>query len=118
MKHTDAEKKQQQIVRNLRFLARTLDTIYVIPGTKIRVGFDALLGLIPVGGDIVSLLLSLFIVSEGRRLGASRATQAKMIRNLLVDTVIGAIPILGDLFDLGYKANIRNLKLLGIQPDD
>lgn len=93
-------------------LARAMDSIVAIPGTNLRIGFDALLGLVPVVGDIVSQAISSYIIWEARRLGVSRLTMARMIGNSLVDMTIGAVPVLGDAFDVAFRANMRNLALL------
>ena len=93
-------------------LARAMDSIVTIPGTNVRVGFDALLGLVPVVGDIVSQAISSYIIWEARRLGVSRWTMARMIGNSLVDMTIGAVPVVGDAFDVAFRANMRNLALL------
>ncbi len=99
-------------VRITRRLAQLLDAAFTIPGTNIKVGLDALLGLIPGIGDLTGAALSGAIVVTAARQGASRSVLARMLFNLGVDTVIGAIPILGDLFDLGWRANLRNADLL------
>jgi hypothetical protein len=93
-------------------LARLMDSAVAIPGTNIRLGLDALIGLVPVAGDLVSNVISTYIVWEARRLGVSRLTVARMLANTAVDTVIGAIPILGDAFDVAFRGNMRNLALL------
>ncbi|MGH7637939.1 MAG: DUF4112 domain-containing protein [Gemmatimonadaceae bacterium] len=97
---------------NARALARVLDTAIGIPGTKLRVGLDALLGLIPGAGDAVSAALSGYIVLAAARAGASRPVLLRMIGNVVFDTVVGSIPILGDLFDVAFRANSRNVALL------
>jgi hypothetical protein len=93
-------------------LARAMDSIVTIPGTNVRIGFDALLGLVPVLGDIVSQAISSYIIWEARRLGVSRWTMARMIGNSLMDMTIGAVPVVGDAFDVAFRANMRNLALL------
>jgi hypothetical protein len=93
-------------------LARLMDSAVAIPGTSIRLGLDALIGLVPVAGDLVSNVISTYIVWEARRLGVSRLTVARMLANTAVDTIIGAIPILGDVFDVAFRGNMRNLALL------
>ena len=98
---------------HLRRLAWWLDEAIPIPGTGQRVGFDALIGLIPGVGDAVGALLSAYIVLEGARRGASVWVVARMLGNVALETVFGAVPFLGDLFDVVFKANIRNLALLG-----
>ena len=89
-----------------------LDSAIVIPGTRFRFGADALLGLFPGGGDVVGATLSGYIVYESWRAGVPAAGLARMIANLLADTLIGAVPIAGDLFDAYWKANLRNIEIL------
>jgi hypothetical protein len=96
----------------LILLTRLLDSAIYVPALRTRVGLDALLGLVPVVGDLVSGALGLYLVLEARQLGASRWLQARMIGNLLMDTAVGAVPVAGDLFDIYFKAHVRNLKLL------
>jgi hypothetical protein len=103
---TAAERKR------LERLAWFLDNSIPIPGLDIRVGFDALIGLIPGFGDSVGALLSSYILAEAARLGAPRAVLLKMAFNIAVDALIGAVPVLGDLFDFAWKANQRNVDLL------
>jgi uncharacterized iron-regulated membrane protein len=93
-------------------LARLMDSAVAIPGTSIRLGLDALIGLVPVAGDVISSAISTYIVWEARRLGVSRWTVARMLANTAVDTVIGAIPVIGDAFDVAFRGNMRNLALL------
>ena len=97
----------------LQRVAWLLDAAFPIPGTQQRFGLDALIGLIPGVGDTIGALLSTYIIVEAARRGASVWTVARMLGNVAVESVIGAIPLLGDLFDVVFKANIRNLALLG-----
>ena len=97
----------------LRRLAWLLDELFRIPGTQQRVGLDALIGLVPGVGDTIGALLSTYIILEAARRGASVWTVTRMLANVGVETVIGAVPLLGDLFDVVFKANRRNLALLG-----
>src|SRR5215207_2109706 len=99
-------------VARLEALARLLDSAFPIPGTNQRVGIDALLGLIPGIGDLVSTALASYIIWEARQLGLPRWKIARMIGNLAVDTTVGAIPLLGDVFDVTFRANRRNMKIL------
>jgi hypothetical protein len=99
--------------RTLGRLAWLLDEAFTIPGTNQRVGFDALLGLIPGVGDTLGALLSTYIIIEAARRGASAWMVTRMLGNVALETVIGAVPIAGDLFDVVWKANVRNLALLG-----
>ena len=96
----------------LRRLAWLLDEAIAIPGTNQRVGLDPLLGLIPGVGDVLGALLSTYIIVEAARSGATPWTVARMLANVAIDTVIGVVPIAGDLFDAVWKANLRNVDLL------
>ena len=89
-----------------------LDTALVIPGTGVRFGLDALIGLFPVVGDIITTALSLFIVHEAYQLGAPRHVIARMLGNVALDGVFGAVPLVGDAFDVLWRANRRNVRLL------
>lgn len=109
--------QRERIFRDLRQLTRLLDTKFEIPGTKFRFGIDPLLGLLPVIGDGASMLMSLYIILQAKRLGLSRWTLTRMVGNVALDTAVGSIPILGQLFDFAYKANVRNLRLLNIPPE-
>lgn len=96
----------------LEVLAHLLDSVLKIPGTNIRIGLDALLGVIPGLGDVGTSLLSILILREAQRRGVSKVTMTRMTTNLLVDAAMGSIPILGDAFDVYWKANNRNVELL------
>ena len=99
-------------LRRARALARGLDEAFAIPGTQLRFGLDSILGLIPGFGDVASASASSYLVWLAVREGAGRALTARMLFNIGVDTLFGSIPVVGDLFDLGFKANTRNLALL------
>lgn len=107
----DAAAAQEALAR-VEMLARVMDGIVTIPGTNVRIGFDALLGLVPVIGDVISQAISSYIIWEARQLGVSRWTLTRMIGNSLVDMTIGAIPVVGDAFDVVFRANLKNLALL------
>jgi hypothetical protein len=96
----------------LRQLAWLLDTAVRVPGTNIRLGLDAVIGFIPGAGDIAGGLLSTFIILQAAKLGAPQSVLARMVMNVAVDTIVGAVPILGDVFDVGWKSNMRNAELL------
>jgi len=100
-----------QLVR-ARALSRVLDDLIPIPGTSWRVGLDPLLGLVPGMGDWVSWTVSLHLLWGAARLGAGPTLLMRMLGNLALDAATGAVPLLGDLFDMGWKANARNLALL------
>lgn len=95
----------------LEQIANLLDAWFVIPGTSIRIGLDPIVGLVPGAGDFLSFLASVYIVDRLSRLGISGFTRARMTGNILIDFLLGSIPILGDFFDVGFKANVRNLEL-------
>ncbi|UPT64702.1 MAG: DUF4112 domain-containing protein [Hyphomonadaceae bacterium JAD_PAG50586_4] len=97
---------------DIRQLAEWLDTRFEIPGTKIRFGFDSIIGLIPGIGDVATTFLGAYIVIRARELGAPPLLQARMVVNLMIDTLVGAIPLLGDLFDLAFKSHVRNVRML------
>ena len=102
----------QQSVERLDALAKLLDSSFFVPGTNIRMGLDGIIGLVPVVGDLISGALSSYIIWEARRLGASRWVLGPMVTNTLIDTTIGAIPLLGDAFDIVFRTNVKNLALL------
>lgn len=98
-------------LEQVRRLARGLDTSIQLPG-GFRVGWDAVLGLVPVVGDWAGALLSSYIVLQAVRLGASREVLLRMVGNVAVEALVGAVPFLGDVFDAAWKANTRNVRLL------
>jgi hypothetical protein len=99
-------------VARLRRLAQRMDSAIRLPIIGVRVGWDSILGLIPGVGDAAALLPAGYIVKEAHRMGASRSVLTRMAGNIGIDLVIGTIPLLGDLFDIGWKANLRNVDLL------
>lgn len=107
-----ASDRKQLARERLVALTRLMDEAVHVPLLGTRVGLDALLGLVPVAGDLLSAGIGLYIVAQARELGASRWLQARMIGNLLVDAAVGAVPIAGDIADVYFKAHRRNLRLL------
>lgn len=99
-------------VRRARLVARLLDDAVRIPGTDRRIGLDPLVGLLPVGGDALGAVLSLYVLVEGYRVGAPPRLLARMVLNVLVDFLVGIVPVVGDVFDAAWKANQRNVDLL------
>jgi hypothetical protein len=93
-------------------LSKLMDSRFVVPGTNIRFGIDPVLSLLPVFGDLVTFIVSGMLIYTMRNHGASRNVAIKMILNATLDAAIGAIPIVGTIFDIFYKANDRNVKLL------
>jgi len=99
-------------LRRLSYIAALMDTAVGIPLTRLRIGADSVLGLVPGIGDAAGVLVSLYLVNEARRLGLPRDTLARMLANVGVDFVGGAVPLLGDLFDVYFKSNKRNVDLV------
>ena len=98
--------------RRLEAVEAVLERMFVVPGINRPVGLDAVLGLIPVVGDLVTTAMGAWLIWEGRNLGMSKFHLARMAGNVGVDTVVGAIPIVGDLFDFAFRSNSRNLRIL------
>lgn len=106
-----AERKRRARER-LITLTRLMDSAVDLPVLRTKVGLDALLGLVPVAGDLLSAAIGVYLIAQARELGASRWLQGKMIGNLVVDAAVGSVPLAGDLFDVYFRAHRRNLKLL------
>jgi uncharacterized protein DUF4112 len=99
-------------LRFARLLAELLDRRFTIPGTDIRIGLDPLIGLIPGVGDAAANLMGFFIVVVGAQMGLPRIALVRMAVNIALNAVIGSIPVLGDLFSIWFKSNVRNIRLL------
>jgi hypothetical protein len=93
-------------------LAQLLDSAIRIPGTNVVMGIDAVLGLVPIIGDAISGMIASYIIWEARRLGAPRWLIARMAVNTTLDTLVGSIPVFGDMFDVAFKSNLKNVALL------
>lgn len=93
-------------------IAQLLDQAFRVPGTRWRFGLDAIVGLVPGAGDVLTSLVGAYGIWIARELGAPTAVQTRMLLNLTIDALVGAIPILGDLFDVAFKAHVRNRVLL------
>ena len=98
--------------KRLTTLTRLMDGLFEIPLLRRKFGLDPIIGLVPVVGDLIPAAIGMYLVFEARELGASRWLQARMVGNLLLDLLVGAVPLLGDFFDLMFRAHHRNLKLL------
>ena len=96
----------------LRRLAWIIDGAFILPGTRFRFGLNSVIGLLPVGGDAVLGAISLYIIYEAAQLGLPRWKLGRMLANVGVEVLGGSVPILGDLFDMALKANLRNLKII------
>ena len=104
----------QQIgkLSQLRRISRLLDNAVSIPGTKISFGLDPIIGLLPGGGDTITGGIAGYIVVEAARMGVPREILWKMVGNIVIDSLAGTVPVVGDLFDVGWKANLKNIELL------
>jgi cobalamin synthase len=96
----------------LNRLAWLLDSSIPLPGTRFTIGLEALIGLVPVVGDLIGVALSSYILHEARTLGVSRAVLLRMALNVAVEGIVGLVPFAGDVFDAAFKANQRNVRLL------
>ncbi len=103
--------REQRLAR-LEALAKLLDVAFVVPGTNVRYGIDGLIGLVPVVGDVITTAISLWMVREARTLGAPMHLIARMLGNVALDGVVGLVPIAGDAFDVMWRANVRNMRML------
>ena len=103
--------REQRFAR-IDALSKLLDVAFVLPGTNIRYGIDGLIGLVPVVGDILTTAVSLWIVREARALGAPKHVVARMLGNVALDGVVGLVPFAGDAFDVVFRANVRNMRIL------
>lgn len=106
------EHRQRAILKRLDTFSRFTDSSLRIPFTRFRIGVEPIIGLLPVAGDMVGLVLSGYVLLEAHRVGASRQVKGKMLRNMVIDFLGGLLPVVGDVFDATYKANIRNTRLL------
>ena len=102
----------EQRLARFEMLAKLLDIAFILPGTKIRYGVDGIIRLIPVIGDVVATAFSLWLVREARALGAPWHVTTRMLGNVAVDGVVGLVPFAGDAFDVLFRANMRNVRLL------
>jgi len=103
--------REQRFAR-IDALAKLLDVAFVLPGTKVRYGIDGLIGLVPIVGDLITTAISLWIVREARALGAPKYLVARMLANVALDGVVGIVPFVGDAFDVMFRANMRNIRIL------
>ncbi|MGD1854859.1 MAG: DUF4112 domain-containing protein [Leptolyngbyaceae cyanobacterium] len=111
-KPTISDKNNHPALQRLRNLSHVLDNAIAIPGLGYRVGLDPLIGVLPGGGDLMAGLISIYVVAEAARMGVPAATLGRMGFNILTEVLVGTIPMLGDFFDVVWKANARNVDLL------
>ena len=108
----DKLQMHQAALARLDRYATLMDARFRVPGTRIRFGLDPIIGLIPGIGDALGLAVSLYVVVEAVRLGVSKRVLFSMLRNVGLEALVGVVPVLGDVFDIGFKANLRNAALL------
>ncbi len=99
-------------LRRLDKLSQFLDNAFAIPGTRFRIGLDGIIGLIPGIGDAAGAVLSIYVIVQAARLGLPVSALFRMVGNVALETVVGAVPIAGDIFDIVWKANSKNMALL------
>jgi hypothetical protein len=102
----------QAVTRRIEALEALLEEAFVIPGTNTRVGLDAVVGLVPVAGDVITAAMGLYLVWEAKNLGLPRWHLWRMIGNVALDSTLGAVPVVGDVFDFAFRSNRRNLKIV------
>ena len=107
-----SKKNTTPALKNLNALAKLMDSQFKIPGTTIKFGLDALIGLVPGAGDFATFLISGYMITVMAKNGASGFVLARMVLNVVIDSLFGAIPVLGDIFDVAFKSNERNVKLM------
>ncbi|KZN26162.1 hypothetical protein A4G99_22175 [Haladaptatus sp. R4] len=116
MKHADLPENlpryKRKSIERVRTVSDLLDEAFRVPGTNFRVGIDPILGLLPVGGDAASAIISLYIALEGYRMDVPRHVLGRMLANIAIDAFGGAVPVLGSVFDATWKANRKNRELL------
>jgi len=102
----------------VRTVAHLLDESVRVPGTNFRIGIDPIVGLLPIAGDLATGLCSLYIVAEAVRLGVPKRTVVRLLANIAVDVLFGSVPVVGDLFDAYWKANVKNAELVAAAISD
>jgi hypothetical protein len=105
-------KRREQTQRRLRRIAKLMDSQVRVPGLGLRIGADAVLGLVPGVGDVITGAIGAYLIYEARRLGIPRSAMLRMVGNIAFDTAIGAIPVVGDIWDFFFRANDRNMQIL------
>lgn len=99
-------------IKSIQRIAYLLDDQFRVPFTRFRLGWDFILGLFPIAGDLLTAIMSLFILIAARKYHIKGSVMWKMLGNIVVDFLIGLIPVVGDILDAGYKSNAKNVKLL------
>tara|TARA_B100001996_G_scaffold210472_2_gene161511 strand:- start:63 stop:422 length:360 start_codon:yes stop_codon:yes gene_type:complete len=109
----DEEKEilEEKLTR-LRQLSENLDESFTIPGTNIKFGIDALIGLVPGGGDLIGGLFSLYLLRTAIKMKLPKSAIISIMFNIIIDTTIGIVPVIGDIFDIFWKSNKRNMRII------
>ena len=107
-----SEVETLKLLKQLRWMARFMDAGWGIPFTRFRFGADALSSFIPIGGDAIMVLASLYLVDKARQLGAPREMIIRMMGNVAIEAGLGAIPVVGGILDVVFRANIKNINML------
>jgi uncharacterized protein DUF4112 len=108
--HTQASRRAA--LKRIDVLSQLFDTAFILPGSNVRFGIEALLRLVPGIGDLVASSLSAYLLYEAHRLEVPSHIFARLVANVAIEGVVGTVPLIGDLFDVGFRANRRNLKIL------
>ena len=107
-------------LKRLKTIAWAVDGVFRLPGTKFRFGLNSVIGATPAAGDVLLAGISLYIVNEARKIGLPKEKIARMLANIGMEAAAGAVPLIGTLFDMGFKANLRNIAIieehLGVAP--
>lgn len=104
--------EESKEIGHLRIMAELMDNKFRIPGTSIKFGIDSLVGLIPYVGDVFTFIVSGYLLILMARKGGGGLVLVKMIWNIAIDGIFGSVPLIGDIFDFGYRANLKNLRLM------
>lgn len=109
---SDLSAREAELLDHLEALERLFDRQFRIPGVPVRIGLDSILGVVPVAGDTLSAGMSLYLIWLAHRIGADDSVKARMVGNAAFDYALGLIPLVGDIGDVFFKANTRNVRLL------
>ena len=111
MNDEENEILEEKLMR-LRQLSENLDESFTIPGTNIKFGIDALIGLVPGGGDLIGSLFSLYLLRTAIKMKLPKSAIISIMFNIIIDTTIGIVPVIGDIFDIFWKSNKRNMRII------
>lgn len=110
--HDGRDSISRETLAKLQQLSLLMDKAFAIPGTNIRFGVDSIVGLVPVIGDTLAVAVSGYIYSFAKQAGVPGRKRMRMVWNILIDWLVGLVPLLGDIFDVGFKANVRNVNII------